>query len=75
MRYPTWTHSLAAYLLIFAFGIQSKALPPPSKNPPSSPAAGSVLKFKSAAAQKYVVPQKLPLMDFSISQTFAVPSF
>ncbi|EFP88343.2 uncharacterized protein PGTG_14427 [Puccinia graminis f. sp. tritici CRL 75-36-700-3] len=70
MRYPTWTHSLSAYLLIFAFGIQSKALPPPSKNP-SPPAAGSALKFKSAAAQKYVVPQKLPLMDFSISQTYA----
>ncbi|POW00850.1 hypothetical protein PSTT_12852, partial [Puccinia striiformis] len=70
MRYPTWTHSLSAYLLIFAFGIQSKAVPPPTSKP-SSPLAGSALKFKSAAAQKFVVPQTLPSIDFPITQTYA----
>ncbi|WAQ87133.1 hypothetical protein PtA15_8A34 [Puccinia triticina] len=64
MRYPTWMHSLSAYLLIFAFGIQCKAIPSPS-------AAGSPLEFKSAAAQKYMVPRKLPLMDFLLPQTYA----
>jgi hypothetical protein len=67
MRYPILMLSLSAYLLIFAFGIQSKAVPPP-RTP--SPPAGPALKFRSAAAQKYAVPQKLPLMDFSITQTF-----
>ncbi|KAA1077550.1 hypothetical protein PGT21_011640 [Puccinia graminis f. sp. tritici] len=68
MRYPILMLSLSAYLLIFAFGIQSKAVPPPRT---SSPPTGSALKFGSASAQKYAVPQKLPLMDFSIPQTYA----
>ncbi|PLW24784.1 hypothetical protein PCANC_27233 [Puccinia coronata f. sp. avenae] len=68
MRYPTWTHSLLACLLIFACGIQSKAVPPPS---PVSTSAVSALKFKSREAQKYVVPQKLPSIDFPIPQTYA----